>query len=1300
MKDLTLKQALNTFNLFFITTFLVLALFSALGQQIFPYVGQYRVNIERYISAELGSEIRIRSLSGDMQILTPSIHLEGVSMSSPSKPDSPSLSIAAIDAELDPRASLLNLAPVFKSVRISGLYVHVSESEQDKTVPVDNAAVIQQFIEILLLQQHLELNNVTVEISRNQDIHRLHLDQLSMTGDGFHRLMTGSVTFGDENKIKAGVRLYSEGSPYQLENFYARGALVLPSLEVDYWSNKLTSEAIFDSFDASSQVNVEFKDGLLNYAKLNLASTKVAIAGSKTFNNVNTEIWLKQNNLDTWSLWLGETGFTLNDKKWQLNDLGLKLSKTMTGNRWQGFIKDADVEYLYDLIGNVSDIPESVSSIVSELQPTGRISNFSVIMQQNQVNEADNKFTAAGELVGVSTQASKSIPAVSNVHGVIAVNKNSGRVQFSGQDMMVDFPKLYHQPFKFLQGKGQVDWKINDENYRILGNGLDLEMAGVSSLKGGFDVVLPKVDSPLPGIFELNLSTTNTDVLAHPSLVPKVTPKTLNDWLVSALKGGEIHSGNFYYYDSVDKDSSDAVMELYLDAKNTDLAYLEGWPQINKLDGQLLVKNTDVYAAFKSGSSLGGELSKAQIVFKSGTDPFMWVDSQVTGLSSEMFSYFHTTPLAAVVKNVFDDWEMTGRQTTKVGLKIPMTGDLDSLKAQVESQLTESALKLNDVGITVNNVAGQVNFSTSEGLTSDHLSAQVWGENLTAKIDTVVQDRRMKSDIQFEGMLNTQYLKNWLKLSLLEPVSGSSFTKGHVYIDTDPSGFTGLAFNSDLKGVRLNLPGEFAKDTQQTTDFSGSVQFKDGQIVKMSYADSVNMAMKLKNKELISGQVYVGKTEAYIPASPGVVIDGHVAYVDLNEWIDTWNKIQSSQFSRKASDEVVAPGHSKEEFQVNNPVRLLNVSSDKFKYNDFKFDHVKAHITQENNVWTFNVDAPVAKGTIVFENEKPLNLDLEYVHWPMDTSLAEAPDDPLQNVDPKIFPSMKLKVGEVFLGPRNLGRWKVNVEPVKDGAKFSNIDGAIKKLNVKGDGQWIKPQDPIKQQLSNVSLLLTSNDVGGIQSAWQVKPAVEAEYGKVNTSLSWVGSPANPQLASINGKLDVNLKKGRFIEAGEAGSLSAFGLLNFSAIGRRLRLDFSDVYESGFHFDQVRGRTQIDSGVISIIDTLEIDGPSAKFASSGTIDLNTKALNQELSATFPITGTLPLMAIIAGFAPPVAASLFVGERLVGDEIEKFTSATYKLSGTWETPNLELMKRFDNDIEGKQDKSFWYRMKDFFGVGDD
>jgi uncharacterized protein (TIGR02099 family) len=1315
MKQITIKQSLNTINLFFITTFLVLALYSALGQQVFPYIAQYRVDIQHYLSDQLNSDISIAALSGDMNMLTPSIHLEGVTMIDSENTSFPSLSIAAIDAVLDPRASLINLAPVFKQVRISGLSIRIPQTNLDnKKEDTDNSAVIQQIIEILLLQQNLELNNVTIEFEKEEGIEHFYLNNISMVGDGFNRLMTGNLTLGDKSQVKTGIRLYSEGSPYNLNEFYARGVLDLPKLSVDHWIENLADISIFDAFDASAQISFEFKQGLLNYAKLNLASTKVAIPSKGDFKNLSTELWLKQSNVDTWSVWLKNGDFSFHDKSWSLHDIGIKLSKTEKGNRWHSYIKHADIEYTYNLISDLGVMPKSVVNIYQELSPTGSLSNFNIILQQEHgptqlkgrdpiKNQApDVTVTLAGELNGVSTQAVDTIPGLHNISGVIAANKTSGRVQFEGQDMKLDFPTLYDNPFEILKGKGQVDWTLNEQGMQIIGNGIDAQLPGVSSLKGGFDLLVPKIESGKTGTIELNLSTAKTDVRAHPSLVPKVTPKSLNNWLVSALRGGDVNVGNFYFYDALGSENSDPVLELYLDTKNAELAYLKDWPSIKDISGKVLLENLDVYGKFTSATTLGGKLTNSQIVYAGGEEPNLWVNTQAAGLSSEMFSYFKVTPLKDVVNNIFNQWDLTGTQKTSLGLKIPMSGDATLLTADVSASLTDSNLMLNDIGISVDKINGPIRYTTNTGLTSPKLTGQVWGEKMTSNITTKMHGRHMSSDISFDGILNGSKFKNWLKLSLLEPMSGSSQASGHMLIDTRATGFTGLTFSSNLKGVTLNLPGKFNKGADEIRPLTGSLELKEGQILKLSYAERVNLAIRLNQGQLISGQVFVGQTEAYLPSEPGVVVDGHLASFNLNDWIDTWNTIQGSEYSASAG-------------QASNPVRLLNVSTDLFQYNSFRFKHAKAVIRQLNNIWEFDIDAPVAKGQITLDGIKPIDINLDYVHWPMIAVSDPENDkaDPLQAVDPNVFPLMDIDVDEIFLGPTNLGRWTLNVKPIENGAQFSKINGLVKKLSVKGDAEWLKwpakvstdvtgasPKESEIRQTTNVSLLLTSDDVAGIQKAWRVKPVIEAKYGKINTNLNWSGSPADPLISSISGKLDVNLKDGRFIEAGEAGSLSAFGLLNFSAIGRRLRLDFSDIYESGFHFDYVKGRTQINNGIVSVVDTLEIDGPSAKFESSGTVNLDTKVLNQELSATFPITGTLPLMAIIAGFAPPVAASLFVGERLVGDKIEEFTSATYQLTGTWDKPDLKLVKRFDNNIEGRQNKTFWHRMKSFFGLGDD
>jgi len=327
--------------------------------------------------------------------------------------------------------------------------------------------------------------------------------------------------------------------------------------------------------------------------------------------------------------------------------------------------------------------------------------------------------------------------------------------------------------------------------------------------------------------------------------------------------------------------------------------------------------------------------------------------------------------------------------------------------------------------------------------------------------------------------------------------------------------------------------------------------------------------------------------------------------------------------------------------------------------------------------------------------------NLDYIHWPEPDNHGNDEggqgSDVLKNVYPHTFPALKFKVAEIFVGATNYGRWSIDVEPHEKGAWFKNIDGEIKKLNVAGQLHWYKSET---FQQTQANLQLSSNDVGGIQKAWRIKPAIESTKAKASVNLNWLSSPADIQIAMLNGDVSLNMRDGRLIEAGDASALGAFGLFNFGSIGRRLRLDFSDVYQSGVHFDSLKGKANIENGVIKIINTFNVDGPAAKFAMSGQIDAVNETLNQELSVTFPISSTLPFVAILAGFAPPVAASLFVGERLVGDEIEKYTSATYKLTGPFKEPNLQLMKRFDNDIEGKKDKSFWHRMKDFFGVGDD
>ncbi len=99
------------------------------------------------------------------------------------------------------------------------------------------------------------------------------------------------------------------------------------------------------------------------------------------------------------------------------------------------------------------------------------------------------------------------------------------------------------------------------------------------------------------------------------------------------------------------------------------------------------------------------------------------------------------------------------------------------------------------------------------------------------------------------------------------------------------------------------------------------------------------------------------------------------------------------------------------------------------------------------------------------------------------------------------------------------------------------------------------------------------------------------------------GSPAWVATKRFSGTLDASLNKGQFVEVeGSAQALRVFGLLNFNSIGRRLRLDFSDLFGKGLSYDRVKDcwwRTMVCT---SPVNRFSLTGPSSNLELDGTLE--------------------------------------------------------------------------------------------------
>jgi len=173
----------------------------------------------------------------------------------------------------------------------------------------------------------------------------------------------------------------------------------------------------------------------------------------------------------------------------------------------------------------------------------------------------------------------------------------------------------------------------------------------------------------------------------------------------------------------------------------------------------------------------------------------------------------------------------------------------------------------------------------------------------------------------------------------------------------------------------------------------------------------------------------------------------------------------------------------------------------------------------------------------------------------------------------------------------------------------------------------------------------------------------------------WPGSPAWLATKRFSGSLDASLNKGQFVEVeGSAQALRVFGLLNFNSIGRRLRLDFSDLFGKGLSYDRVKGLLVASNGVYVTREPILMTGPSSNLELNGTLDLVGDQVDAKLLVTLPLTNNLPIAALIVG-APAIGGALFLIDKLIGDRVARFASVKYTVKGPWKEPKITLDKPF-------------------------
>ena len=153
--------------------------------------------------------------------------------------------------------------------------------------------------------------------------------------------------------------------------------------------------------------------------------------------------------------------------------------------------------------------------------------------------------------------------------------------------------------------------------------------------------------------------------------------------------------------------------------------------------------------------------------------------------------------------------------------------------------------------------------------------------------------------------------------------------------------------------------------------------------------------------------------------------------------------------------------------------------------------------------------------------------------------------------------------------------------------------------------------------------------------------------------------------------MEISVVQGNILTA-ESGAGRMLGLLSLTELPRRLAMDFRDVFDEGFSFDEAKGTMRLENGK-SYTDDLILSSTAAEITIAGNTDLDAQTFDYEFVVRPGVSKTLPVIGALAGGPVGAAAGLAL-QAILRDSLGEAAEARYTIRGPWTDPQVEPVEK--------------------------
>ena len=864
---------------------------------------------------------------------------------------------------------------------------------------------------------------------------------------------------------------------------------------------------------------------------------------------------------------------------------------------------------------------------------------------------------------GLSAESWMGSPQLDQVDAQVVFASGAARVLIDSANPSLGLPKLFDQSVGLGATSGEVWVRFLPRYFGM--RGIELRSAFTGGGEGVFNLNYSGPAEPNERQISARLEGYGIAAAESLGLLPKLLPTGIRDWLRQGIRDGVIEEGEILLSGYVRRQPPlpTLQLEMWLDWLDGVIAFHPSWPAARAVSGKVELTNKTLHGQVDRAELLGAPINDLRFEMPM-KGPRVSLTDVGTVSTNVLVELIDSTPIASFVPISVASLETDGDVNYTLRTSLPLAFRASDIELELDLELDGVDLRMaQDDRLTAKQLVGSLNYHFPDEFTSDEIEGFLFGQPARLSLRTgesdVDQSRRIQAEVR--SRIDSEFLSDLFEAAL--PVAGESHYA--ALIEIDPIGQTSprIRVHSDLVGMEAELPSGLGKRADEAVpflaDLSIAEQGRSGEAwftIRQRAGGAFTWKQSAGADPSIGGAIIIGEDHSSIDVvlqgDSGLRVLGGIPELTLTDL----RRFDSPEYH------FALPALRFEGFQL-----------DRLQIGEFYSDDIAIEGLIDRDTVELSFTGEGLEGSWIGDATGFDRLEFARIHVQSASEDEAMVGDLIGDLDLTSLPEIDLSTDSLKIAEHDYGAWQFGLRQIDDGVKLVDLEAEARGLSIRAtdDLMWRQLADGTHE--SRFVGDLATDDLASAMSAWGFAPSVEAERAQLLAEVSWSGVPWKPELKALNGEIDLTIRRGRFRDFDPGAGMKLLTLLDFNAFIRRLSFDFSDVFGEGVSFDEVRVQSQFDDGLMTMLVPAKIDGNGGRFRISGSINLDTQELDNQMEATLKISRSLPWLATYLALLgnPITGLSVVVVERVLRDRIEDVSTARFYVTGTLSEPEFSL-----------------------------